>query len=59
MNFKSATKRQVQKVIGLMKNELRQKTMTEFGGLRVKIYSYLIDDCSRNKNLKDKKKNLS
>lgn len=59
MNFKSATKRQVQKVIGLMKNELRQNTMTEFGGLQVKIYSYLIDDCSRNKNLKDTKKNLS
>ena len=31
------------KVIGLMKDKLGQKIMTEFTALRPKIYSYLID----------------
>ena len=37
------------KVIGLMKDELGQKAMTKFFGLREKTYSYLIDDGSEDK----------
>ena len=32
-----------------MKNELGRKIMTKFVGLRAKIYSYLIDDGSKDK----------
>ena len=44
------------KAIGLMKVELGGKTMTEFGALRPKTYSYLIDDDSESKKAKGTKK---
>ena len=44
------------KVIGLMKDELGGKIMTEFVGLRPKIYSYLTDDCKEDKKAKGTKK---
>ena len=44
------------KVIGLMKNELGGKTMTEFVALRPKTYSYLTDDCKEDKKAKGTKK---
>ena len=44
------------KVIGLMKDELGGKIMTEFVALRPKTYSYLTDDCEENKKAKGTKK---
>ena len=44
------------KVIGLMKDELGEKIMKEFVGLRAKTYSYLIDDGSEDKKAKGTKK---
>ena len=44
------------KVIGLMKDELRGKIMTEFVTLRPKTYSYLTDDCEEDKKSKRTKK---
>ena len=44
------------KVIGLMKDELGEKLMTKFVGLKVKTYSYLIDDGSDDKKAKRTKK---
>ena len=43
------------KVIGLMKNELGGKIMTEFVAFRPKTYSYLMDDDSETKRAKEKK----
>ena len=40
------------KVIGLMKDKLDGKIMTEFVRLRARTYSYLIDDVSENKKRK-------
>ena len=45
-----------EKVIGLMKDELGRKIMTEFVVLRPKTYSYLTDDDSEDKKAKGTKK---
>ena len=39
-----------------MKDELGRKIITKFVGLRIKTYSYLIDDGSEDKKAKDTKK---
>ena len=44
------------KVIGLMKDELGGKIITEFITLRPKTYSYLTDDCNEDKKAKGTKK---
>ena len=43
-------------VIGLKKDELGGKIITEFVTLRLKTYSYLTDDCKEDKNAKGTKK---
>ena len=43
------------KVTGLMKDELGQKIIIKFVGLRAKTYIYLIDDHSEDKKAKDTK----
>ena len=40
------------KVIGLMKDELEGKIITEFVTLRPETYSYLTDDCKEDKKAK-------
>ena len=44
------------KVIGLIKAELGGKIITEFDTLRPKTYSYLMDDCKKDKKAKGTKK---
>ena len=44
------------KVIGLMKDELGGRIITEFVALRPKTYSYLTDDCEEDKKAKGTKK---
>ena len=44
------------KVIGLMKDELRRRILTEFVALRPKTYSYLTDDFKEDKKAKGTKK---
>ena len=44
------------KVIGLMKEELGGKIITEFVTLRPKTYSFLTDDCKEDKKAKGTKK---
>ena len=44
------------KVIGLMKDELGGRVITEFVALRPKTYSYLTDDCKEGKKTKGTKK---
>ena len=44
------------KVIGLMKDELGGKVITEFVALIPKTYSYLTDDCKEDKKAKGTKK---
>ena len=44
------------RVIGLMKHKLGRKIMTKFVGLRVKTYSYLLDDGNEDKKAKFTKK---
>ena len=44
------------KVIGLFKNELGEKIMTEFIALGAKIYAYLMEDGSEHKKAKGTKK---
>ena len=43
-------------VIGLMKDELAGRVITEFVALRPKTYSYLTDDCKEDKKAKGSKK---
>ena len=44
------------KVVGLMKDKLKGKVMEEFGALRPKTYSYLMDNGKSNKKAKGTKK---
>ena len=44
------------KVIGLMKDELGGRVITEFVALRPKTYSYLTDDCKEDKKAEGTKK---
>ena len=46
------------KVIGLIKDELEGKIMTEFVALRPKTYSYLTDNCEEDKKAKRTKKGV-
>ena len=48
--------RKNKKVIGLMKDELGGKIIKEFVALRPKRYSYLTDDCKKDKKAKETKK---
>ena len=41
-----------------MKDDLGGKIITKFVGLRVKTYSYLIDECSEDKKVKSTEKGV-
>ena len=47
-----------QNVIGLLKDELGGRVITEFVALRPKTYSYLTDDCKEDKEAKGTKKSV-
>ena len=49
---KPLSKERHKKVIGLIKDELDRKIMANFLALRTKKYSYLIDDSSKDKEIK-------
>ena len=49
-------KRKKEKIIGFIKDELEEKIMIKFSGLRAKTYSCLIEGGSKYKNAKDAKK---
>ena len=49
-------KGKIEKVIGLIKDELGRKIMTKFVRLRAKTYSYLTNDVSEDKKAKGTKK---
>ena len=46
----------LKKMIGLMKAELGGKIMTEYAALRLKTYSYLMDDGNSDKKVERTKK---
>ena len=46
----------INKVTGLMKDELGSKIMAKFVGLRARSSNYLTDDCSEDKKVKCAKK---
>ena len=52
------SKGKYQKVIGLIKDELGGQIMTDFAALRVKAYSYLIDNNNEDKKAKGTKKSV-
>ena len=52
-------KEQNKKVIGLMKDKLEAKILTEFAALRPKSHSYLTDDNDENKKKKKTQKRVS
>ena len=52
------SKGKYQKVIGLIKDELGGQIMTDFAALRVKAYSYLIDNNNEYKKAKGTKKSV-
>ena len=49
---RTLSKGRIKKVIGLLKDELSRKIMTEFAALRPNTYSYLRDDNNENKKAK-------
>ena len=50
--------KQNKSVIELMNNELGEKVMTKFVGLRAKTFSCLIDDSKEDKKAKGRKKSV-
>ena len=53
--IKSLSTGKNKRVIGLMKDELRGKIVTEFAALKPKTYSFLMDDGNNDKKAKGKK----